>query len=110
VLTATGTAPVVTVALGVDQESLVKPGDAVSVVLPDGTTTAGGQVESVGTVATCSGGGSTGTGNGGGGSGGSSPCASGGSNGGAGSNSSPTVTVTISLDSSPPGRRWIRRR
>jgi hypothetical protein len=111
VLTATGTTPVVTVDLGVDQEYLVKPGDAVSVVLPDGTTTVGGRVESVGTVATCSGTGSTGTGSTGTGAGGSpgggsdgqSPCASAGSNGGAGSNSSPTVTVTISLDSTPAG-------
>jgi len=104
VLTATDTSPVVTVDLGVDQEYLVKPGDAVSVVLPDGTTTVGGRVESVGTVATCSGGGSTGTGGTGGGSpGGQSPCASAGSNGGAGSNSSPTVTVTITLDSTPAG-------
>jgi len=100
VLTATDTSPVVTVDLGVDQEYLVKPGDAVSVVLPDGTTTVGGRVESVGSVATCSGGGSTGTGTG---TGGQSPCASAGSNGGAGSNSAPTVTVTITLDSTPAG-------
>jgi hypothetical protein len=102
VLTATGTAPVVTVDLDVPQEYLVKPGDAVSVALPDGTTTVGGHVESVGTVATCPGG--TGTGTGGAG-GGSSPCSSGGSNGGSGSNSTPTVTVTITLDSTPAGAR-----
>ena len=53
VLTATGTTPVVTVDLGVSQEYLVKPGDGVSVVMPDGTTTVGGHVETVGTVATC---------------------------------------------------------
>jgi Putative peptidoglycan binding domain len=109
VLTATGITPVVTVDLDVTQEYLVKPGDAVSVVLPDGTSTVGGQVESVGTVATCPGGGSTGTGTGTGGSatGGDdqSPCASAGSNGASGSNSSPTVTVTITLDSSPAGAR-----
>jgi hypothetical protein len=103
VLTATGTTPVVTVDLGVDQEYLVKPGDAVSVVLPDGTTTVGGRVESVGTVATCSGGGTGTGGSAGSGLGGQSPCASAGSNGGAGSNSSPTVTVTITLDSTPAG-------
>jgi hypothetical protein len=102
VLTATGTAPVVTVALDVTQEYLVKPGDVVSVVLPDGTTTVGGHVESVGTVATCPGGTGTGTG---GGSGGGSACSSGGSNGGSGSNSTPTVTVTITLDSTPAGAR-----
>jgi Putative peptidoglycan binding domain len=107
VLTATSTTPVVTLDLGVSQEYLVKPGDAVSVVLPDGTSTVGGKVQSVGTVASCPGGGSTGTGTGtgssgtGGGSG--SPCASAGSNGGAGSNSSPTVTVTITLDHTPAG-------
>jgi multidrug efflux pump subunit AcrA (membrane-fusion protein) len=102
VLTATGTTPVVTVDLGVSQEYLVKPGDAVSVVMPDGTTTVGGHVETVGTVATCPGGSGTGTGTGSG-SAGQSPCSSAGSNGSAGSNSSPTVTVTITLDATPPG-------
>jgi hypothetical protein len=102
VLTATGTAPVVTVDLPVTQEYLVKPGDAVSVVLPDGTTTVGGHVESVGTVATCPGG--TGTGTGGAG-GGNSPCSGAGSNGGSGSNSTPTVTVTVTLDSTTAGAR-----
>jgi Putative peptidoglycan binding domain len=104
VLSATGITPVVTVSLTVTQEYLVKPGDAVSVVLPNGTSTAGGHVESVGTVATCSGGGTTGTGgsSNSGGSG-SSPCSSSGSSGSAGSNSTPTVTVTISLNSTLPG-------
>ncbi len=105
VLTATGVIPVVTVDLDVSQEYLVKPGDAVSVVLPDGTTTVGGQVQSVGTVASCPGGGSTGTGTGDSGTdgGGQSPCASAGSSGIAGSNSPPTVTVTITLDRTPAG-------
>ena len=105
VLTATGTTAVVSVDLGVSQEYLVKPGDAVSVVLPDGTTTVGGHVETVGTVATCPGGGGTGTASGSSSSGsaGQSPCSSSGSNGSAGSNSSPTVAVTITLDASPPG-------
>jgi hypothetical protein len=103
VLTATGTTPVVTVALDVSQEYLVKPGNAVSVVLPDGST-AGGHVQTVGTVATCPGGGGTGTGGStGGGLGGQSPCSSAGGNGGSGSNSSPTVTMTITLDHTPPG-------
>jgi hypothetical protein len=103
VLTATGTTPVVTVDLDVTQDYLVKPGDAVSVVLPDGITTVAGQVESVGSVASCPGGGSTGTGTGSSssGSGGQSPCASTGSSGSAGSNSSPTVTVIITLDATP---------
>jgi Putative peptidoglycan binding domain len=106
VLTATGTRPVVTVDLDVSQDYLVRPGDAVSVVLPDGTSTVGGRVASVGSVATCPGGSGTGTGAGAGssgGSGGSSPCSSAGSDGGAGSNSSATVPVTITLDRVPRG-------
>lgn len=97
VLTATSTTPVVTVALDVTQEYLVKPGDAVSIVLPDGASTVGGHIETVGNVATCPGGGGTGTSNGSG-SADQSPCSSSGSNG----NSTPTVTVTITLDSTPP--------
>ena len=103
VLTASGISTVVTVDLGVSQEYLVKPGDAVSVVLPDGTTTVGGHVETVGTVASGPAGGGTGTGSGSSGSAGQSPCSSAGSNGSAGSNSSPTVPVTITLDATPPG-------
>ena len=61
VLTATSTTPVVTVDLDVSEEYLVKPGDAVSVVLPDGTTTVGGRIETVGTVAVCPGGSGIGT-------------------------------------------------
>jgi hypothetical protein len=96
VLTATSTTPIVTVALDVTQEYLIKPGDAVTVVLPDGTSTVGGHVETVGNVATCPGGGGTGNG---GNSADQSPCSSGGSN----NNSTPTVTVTITLDNIPPG-------
>jgi hypothetical protein len=102
VLTATSTTPIVAVPLDVSQQYLVKPGDAVSVVLPDGTSTVGGHVETVGNVATCPGGGGTGTGTGTGTSSGSadqSPCESAGS----GNSSNPTVTVTITLDSTPPG-------
>jgi hypothetical protein len=98
VLTATSTAPIVTVDLEVTQEYLVKPGDAVSIVLPDGTTTVGGRVKTVGNVATCPGGGDNGTGNGGSAAD-QSPCSSSGSN----NNSTPTVTVTIALTSTPPG-------
>jgi hypothetical protein len=98
VLTATSTTPIVTVELDVTQEYLLKPGDAVSVVLPNGTTTVGGRVRTVGNVATCPGGGSSGTGNGGS-SADQSPCSSSGSN----NDSTPTVTVTITLDSTPPG-------
>jgi hypothetical protein len=104
VLTASGITPVVTVELAVTQEYMVKPGDAVSVVLPDGTTTVNGQIETVGNVATCPGSGGVGSGSGASTAGGSadqSPCSSGGSGGGGGSNSSATVTVTISLDSAP---------
>jgi hypothetical protein len=96
VLTATSTTPAVVVDLDVSEEYLVKPGDAVTVVLPDGTTTVGGHIETVGTVAICPGGGGAGAG-GSNGSAGQSPCSS------TGSNSSPTVTVTITLDSTPAG-------
>ncbi len=85
--------------MDVTEEYLVKPGDAVSIVLPDGTSTVGGRIETVGNVATCAGGGGVGTASGGPGGGGSSPCSSVGSGGG--SNSTPTVTVTITLDSTP---------
>ena len=79
VLTATSTTPVVTVDLDVTEEYLVKPGDAVTVVLPDGTTTVGGHIQTVGTVATCPGGNGVGAGGGGNGSADESPCASSGS-------------------------------
>jgi hypothetical protein len=101
VLTATGTTPIVAFDLDVSEEYLVKPGDAVTVVLPDGTSTAGGHIETVGTVATCPGGGGTGAG-GGGGSPDQSPCES----SGPGTTSAPTVTVTIALDSTPPGATY----
>ena len=99
VLTATSTTPVVVVNLDVNEEYLVKPGDAVTVVLPNGTSTAGGHIETVGTVATCPGGGGVGTG-GGNGSAAQSPCSS------TGSNSSPTVTVTITLENTPGGATY----
>jgi Putative peptidoglycan binding domain len=99
VLTATSLTPVVTVDLDVSQEYLVKPGDPVSVVLPDGTTTVGGHIETVGTVAVCPGGSGIGAGGGSSGSADQSPCESSGS----GTASTPTVTVTITLDSTPPG-------
>ena len=105
VLTATGITPVVTVDLDVTQEYLVKSGDAVSIVLPDGTSTVGGHIETVGNVATCPSGSGTGTGSSAGGSANQSPCSSAASSGGSGSNSSPTVTVTITLDRTPPGAR-----
>ena len=100
VLTATSTTPIVMVDLDVTDEYLVKPGDSVSIVLPDGTSTVGGRIETVGTVATCAGGGGVGTGSGGPAGGSSSPCASAGGGAGGG-NSTPTVTVTITLDSTP---------
>jgi hypothetical protein len=106
VLTATGTTPIVTVDLDVTQEYLVKPGNAVSIVPPDGTSTVGGHVETVGTVATCAGGGGIGTGGGaGGGTAGQSPCSSGAGASGGNTNSTPTVPVTIRLDRTPPGAR-----
>ena len=99
VLTATSTTPIVLLDLDVSEEYLVKPGDAVTVVLPDGTTTVGGQIETVGSVATCPGGSGIGAGGGGSGSADQSPCESSGS----GAASTPTVTVTITLDRIPPG-------
>ena len=51
VLDVTSTTPIVSVALPVDQSSLVKVGDPVSVKLPDDTTTRG-TISAVGTVAT----------------------------------------------------------
>ena len=99
VLTATSTTPIVTVNLDVSEEYLVKPGDAVTVVLPDGTTTVGGHIETVGTAAVCPGGSGIGAGGGASGSAGQSPCQSSGS----GTSSAATVTVTITLNSTPPG-------
>jgi peptidoglycan hydrolase-like protein with peptidoglycan-binding domain len=99
VLTATSTTPIVVVDLDVSEEYLVKPGDAVTVVLPDGTTTVGGHIETVGTVAVCPGGSGIGAGGGASSSADQSPCGSGGS----GAASAPTVTVTITLDSTPAG-------
>jgi peptidoglycan hydrolase-like protein with peptidoglycan-binding domain len=99
VLTATSTTPIVTVDLDVSEEYLVKPGDTVSVVLPDGTSTVSGRIETVGTVATCPGGSGIGAGGGGSGSADQSPCESGGS----GTSLAATVTVTVTLDSPPPG-------
>ncbi len=95
VLSATSTRPIVTVDLDVSQEYLVKPGNHVSVVLPDGVTTVPGRVESVGTVATCPGGGGSGTGSGGI-SADQSPCQAGGGN-----NAAPTVAVTIAFERTP---------
>jgi len=57
VLTATSTAPVVTAQLPVVQEYLVRPGQRVTVTLPDGVTTTPGTVSAVSSVATASAGG-----------------------------------------------------
>jgi hypothetical protein len=83
----------------VSQEYLVKPGDAVSIVLPNGTSSVGGHIETVGNVATCPSGG-TGSGTGAQ-SGTSSASTSTCSAGGSGTSSGPTVPVTITLDSTP---------
>jgi len=77
----------------------VKPGDAVSIVLPNGTSSVGGHIETVGNVATCPSGG-TGFGTGAQ-SAGSSASTSTCSSGGSGTSSTPTVPVTITLDSTP---------
>ncbi len=99
VLDATSTTPIVTVDLEVTQEYLLKPGDPVTVELPDGVTTVDGVVQSVGNVAVCPGGSGTGTGGSGANTADQTPCSSSGS----GSSSTPTVTVTIALDTTPPG-------
>jgi peptidoglycan hydrolase-like protein with peptidoglycan-binding domain len=98
VLTATSTTPIVNVDLDVSDEYLVKPGDAVTVVLPNGTSNVGGRIRTVGSVATCPGGGGIGLGSG---SAGQSPCQSAGS----GNSSTPTVPLTIELDHAPSGAR-----
>jgi hypothetical protein len=77
VLTATSGQHVVTIRLDAAQQSEVKAGDAVSVTLPDGSSTPG-TVSSVGSVATISG-------------------ASGGSGGTGGSGSTATIPVTVTL-------------
>jgi hypothetical protein len=77
VLTATSDQHVVTIPLDAAQQSEVKVGDAVSVTLPDGSSTPG-TVSSVGSVATTSG-------------------ASGGSGGTGGSGSTATIPVTVTL-------------
>jgi hypothetical protein len=97
VLTATSTTPIVTVELDVSQQYLVRQGDAVSIVLPNGTSTVGGQIQSVGSVASCPNG--SGSGSAAGADTGSatatqSTCSSSGSS----SSSSPTVPLTITLD------------
>jgi Putative peptidoglycan binding domain len=102
VLAATSAAPVVAVQLDVTEEYLVKPGDTVSVVLPNGTSTVPGRIQTVGDVATCPGGAGTGLGNSTGPSTADQfPCASSGS----GTASTPTVTVTIRLQRTPPGAK-----
>jgi hypothetical protein len=101
VLMATSADPIVVVQLDVTEEYLVKPGDAVSVVLPDGTSTVPGRIQTVGNVATCPGGGGTGQGNATGGTADQSPCASSGS----GTSTPPTVPVTIRLQRTPPAAK-----
>lgn len=73
VLDATSTTRIVAIALQVTQEYLVHPGDAVSVVLPDGQTTTTGHVRDISTVAVA-------------------PSSQ------QGSNNTPTVNVTLTLD------------
>jgi hypothetical protein len=92
----------VAVQLDVTDEYLVKRGDTVSVVLPNGTSTVPGHIQTVGNVATCPGGGAIGLGNAtAGGTADQSPCVSSGS----GTSSTPTVTVIIRLQRTPPGAR-----
>jgi hypothetical protein len=64
VLTATSTAPVVLAAVPVSQEYLVRPGNDVSVTLPDGVTTTPGVVTAVSSVASAAAGSQPGAGTG----------------------------------------------
>ncbi|ACU69956.1 Peptidoglycan-binding domain 1 protein [Catenulispora acidiphila DSM 44928] len=89
VLDDTGTTKLVTVALAVAKEGLVKAGDKVTVTLPDGSTTAG-TVTGVGKVATVP---STG----GSGGGGVSGAGGGGGSSGSGSGGSGSATIEVSV-------------
>jgi hypothetical protein len=91
VLTASSTAPQVTIDLDAADQSEVHAGQPVSVTLPSGATTPG-VVSSVSNVATSSSSGSSGSGSSGSGSSGS------GSSGSGGSGNAATVTVEVSLD------------
>jgi hypothetical protein len=86
VLTATSPVPAVTALVPVTQEYLVRPGDPVTVTLPDGVTTSPGVVTAVSSVATTTGGAPDAN---------ASPGAQGG--GGSGS-SQDAVPITVRLD------------
>jgi len=95
VLTATSSVPVVTAQLPVTQEYLVRPGNQVTVTLPDGVTTTPGVVTAIASVATAaSGGQSSGASPGPPGSGGSG---SGGSGSGDSGSGQDTVGMTVRL-------------
>jgi hypothetical protein len=89
VLTATSDDPVVSSALPVSQEYLVRKGDRVSVTLPDGTTTVPGVVVSVSRVATAASGGTP--------DGSASAPPGGGSGDGSGSGGTATVELIVAL-------------
>jgi hypothetical protein len=90
VLTATSSVPVVTAQLPVTQEYLVRPGNEVTVTLPDGVTTTPGVVTAVSSVATAAPGGQ---------SDGASPGppGSGGSGSGGSGSGQDTVAMTVRL-------------
>ena len=113
VLTATSVTPVVTIDLDPAQQQEVKPGDQVSITLPDGSTTPG-VITQVGRVATSSSSTSGGSSSGATGSGGSSSNSSAGGSGAtitvlaslthpkaAGKLNQAAVTVTITTGSAP---------
>jgi hypothetical protein len=89
VLTATSDTPVVSAALPVSQEYLVRKGNRVSVTLPDGTTTAPGVVLSASRVATAASGGAS--------DGSASAPPGDSSGGGGGSGGTPTVGLIVAL-------------
>ena len=91
-LTATSTVPVVNAAVPVSQEYLVRPGDQVTVTMPDGVTTTPGVITSVSSVATAAQSGGSGAP-----SSGPSPGPGASGSGGSGSGGQATIQVTVRL-------------
>ena len=96
ILAGTSTRRSVDVRLPVDQQYLVRPGDRVTVTLPDGTTTTPGVVDDLAPVAT----GSPGTGNAA--APGGAASAAGGTSAGTGASGTATDTVTVTVGLTDP--------
>jgi uncharacterized protein YijF (DUF1287 family) len=93
-LSATSTARQVTIALDASQQSEVRPGDHVTITLPNNQTTPG-VISSVGTVATTPSSGSSGAGSG-----------SGSSGSGSGSSGTPTIAVQVTPNDPAATGSW----